>query len=89
MFAGGAKNCRHVFAGFARPQTFDFAVTHDEQFFAERVGNRFGANGFSGARWPGEVEREATPAGMALAKTPLMKNQVVFFDLRQRVVRLA
>src|SRR3954470_13806614 len=48
------------------------------------MGDRFSADGFSGAWRAGEVERERETGGMPLGKTPSVENQIVLRHVRER-----
>src|SRR3982750_571977 len=59
LFDRRAEEGGDVLRGFTRPHRVDFGVVDDEQLLTERMSDRLGADGFTCARGPGKVERQA------------------------------
>ncbi len=77
---------RDVLRRLSHPHRLELGVADDQQPAAQRVRDRFGADGLAGSRRSGEVEGERETCRVPLAEPPAIEDEIVARDLRQRLV---
>jgi hypothetical protein len=89
LLSSTAKHRRDVLRRLSGPERLELRVAYEQQSSAERVGDCFRADRFTGAGRAGEVERQCKTGRVTFAEPPAIENEVVLRHLRQRGVERA
>ncbi len=86
---GRAEDGLHVLGRLTDPARFELGVAHDQQPLVQRVREGLGTDRLARAGRTGEVECQSESGRMPLGQPPLMEDQIVLPNQRQRVIERA